>query len=181
MFLFTTTEANRHFSYWWYKKKRGTDSCFVQTVISGWTDFCCMAFTICNRFAFCALFYFENRTRKCDLLKHVCLDDDRKTPLVGVSSAHGLNEPCSRAFLSLVTDSDQTETASSSPPPLLLFLCSSCTLFNHSFSLSCSLPPSVRMRLLDTCSGAHQSTWTSPCLHLLGGARGCRARSGDSD
>lgn len=130
-------------------------------MISGWTDFCCMAFTICNRFAFCALFYFEIRTRKCDLLKHVCLDDDRKTPLVGVSSAHGLNEPCSGAFLSLVTDSDQTETASSSPP-LPLLLLHTLQPFFLSFLLVASLCPYASFGYLFWSAPVHLDQPVSP-------------------
>lgn len=59
--------------------------------------------------------YFESPNRKRDVGRVRFAAADEK-PLIGVSCAHGLNEPRSGAFLSSDTGGEQTEQDS---PPLL--------------------------------------------------------------
>lgn len=91
------------------------------------------------------MFYFwKTWPEKCNL-HCVRLDYARDKPLIDVSSARGLNEPRSGAFLSSRTDGEQTETDSPPLPPPYSFS------IPLPFSVSLSkYPSSIHMRLLDT-------------------------------
>lgn len=81
-------------------------------------------------------FHFGSTDRKACCSHFSCLDDAPDKPIIDVSSAHGLNEPCSGAFLSSDTDGEQTEKGSPPPPPSPFFR-------PPSLCLSVSFHPSI--------------------------------------
>lgn len=78
----------------------------------------CLLHCICcnsisrNKFA-CEVSFWEYRPESC-CSHFICLDGAPDKPIIDVSSAHGLNEPCSGAFLSSDTDGEQTREGLSS-------------------------------------------------------------------